>query len=337
MRISPTCDTSQQRNGDSPIVPGGPEPERTDALTAEEQAKLDRQRESMAHARAARWKDQKKRSRRPWRASVEQAARWAAAHDPDPRTLERAKGLKRTLLELKRDSPAQFMRILLPLLPSPAPAASEPAAEQAEGYDKANEALAEWMRLCEQYHIRVGMSVATIQAKMGDPDATEEVPPGKPYEEEFKTPLDAEATYRVLRFVRYPTPENNGSDRPLHRLNILARDGQVVVGFRQYSDTATYHPEHLPGRYDSPAPAPTAAQLPRQDEPEPPPQELHLRRAEASAPEARQQPPEVESVVCNQCKRLTPPWTAGCPSCMVRQRDGLQYRPRRAPRSASPR
>jgi hypothetical protein len=82
----------------------------------------------------------------------------------------------------------------------------------------------------------------------------------------------------------------------------------------------------------------TVAEPPRQDEPEPPrPQELHLRPAEATAPEAKQQPPEVESVVCNQCKAVTPPWTPGCPSCMIRQRDAVQVRPRRVPRSASPR
>jgi hypothetical protein len=146
MRISPTCDPSQQRNGDSPAAPAPPEPGHIPALTIDEQAKLDRQRESMANARAARWKERKKGGRQMWREKVERAMQWAAEHDPDPRTLERAKGLKRSLLELKRDNPAQFMRILLPLLPSAPPAAQEAANGPEEGGDdRAQKQLDEWL------------------------------------------------------------------------------------------------------------------------------------------------------------------------------------------------
>jgi hypothetical protein len=144
MRITPTCDTSQQRNGHSPAAPGGPEPERTDALTPAEE-KLQRQRESMAYARAARWKDQKKGGRQMWREKVERAMQWAAEHDPDLDTINRAKGLRKTLLELKAVNPGTFLRLLLPLLPS-APATPEAADGEEEGSDdQAQRQLDEWL------------------------------------------------------------------------------------------------------------------------------------------------------------------------------------------------
>jgi hypothetical protein len=145
MRTSPTCDPSQQRNGDSPTAPAGPDPERTPALTAEEEAKLDKQRKSMAHARALRWKQGKKSGRQMWREKVERAMQWAAEHDPDLDTINRAKGLRKMLLELKAVKPDVFMRLLIPLLPS-APAISEAADGAEEGSDAAaRKQLDEWL------------------------------------------------------------------------------------------------------------------------------------------------------------------------------------------------
>jgi hypothetical protein len=123
-------------------------------LTPGQQAARERRRASAlqasrasAEARRARKASGEERKNRglqdaraKWRRDVEKAVQWAAKKDAA--AMGKAKGLKRTLLQLKLERPDQFMRVLIPLLPSAeSKSPSGRLKEEEEAPDRAREEL----------------------------------------------------------------------------------------------------------------------------------------------------------------------------------------------------
>src|SRR5262249_37748790 len=76
-----------------------------------------------------------------WRHEVTHAVRWAARHEPG----DKAKGLKKTLLELKGNNPAAFFRVLLPLVPAAERNQAGDGEPGPEEMDRAEKQLNEWL------------------------------------------------------------------------------------------------------------------------------------------------------------------------------------------------